>query len=82
MTIELMPGAPLAPDVLLHQCLQTLEGTKAVIVLKVDEHGAIGIAMSRMTMHELVYASTMLRLYVDDVVTGNVPEGTWMGSAT
>lgn len=76
MTVELFPGAALAPDVLLHQCLQDMEGVESAIVLKIDADGGVQISMSRMTLMTLAYAAMKLRLYADDVVSGRPPDGT------
>lgn len=78
MTIELLPGARLTPQVLLHQVLQNLEGVKGIIVLKVGETGAVDIVNSAITLHELAYAATQLQIHTNKVIgpDENLPEGT------
>lgn len=76
MTIELLPGTRLAPDVHLHMCLQNMQGVKGVIVVKIGEHGAVDISTSNITVSELAFASLNLQLYTADVVNGRPPEGT------
>lgn len=76
MTVELLPGARLSPDVHLHMCLQNMEGVKGVIVLKIDEHGAVDISTSNITVTELAFASLNLQIHTAEVVSGRPPEGT------
>ena len=76
--VVLLPGAALAPDVLLHQVLENMAGIKGVIVLKINEHGAVEVCNSRLSLYELAYAAMIFELYAKDCVSGNPPDGVGM----
>lgn len=74
--IEILPGAPISPEVLLHRCLEDMSETKGVIVLRVDQHGAVEVYTSRITLHDLAYAALKLQSYAAKTIDGDAPEGT------
>lgn len=77
MTIEVLPGAQLSPEALLHLVLQNMKGVKGVIVLKVAEHGGVDISMCGISMVELSYAAMRLHGHVQRCIDPDVapPEG-------
>lgn len=77
MTVALLPGARLSPEVLLHQVLQSMDGVKGVIVLKVDEDGGVDICMSSISLTELAYAAMRLNIHAQRTIDPDSapPEG-------
>lgn len=75
MSIEILPGAACAPEVLLHRCLEDMSQTKGVIVLTVNEHGAVEIYTSQITLNNLAYAALKLQSYAAKSIDGEPPEG-------
>lgn len=73
--IEIFPGAPVSPEVLLHRLLEHMQETKGVIVLAVNEHGAVQIYTSCITLNNLAYASLKLQSYAAKVIDGEPPDG-------
>lgn len=76
MTVKLLPGAALSPEVLFHQCLQDMSDTSKAIVLCIDPDGAIEIFTSRISMHDLAYAALKLQSYAAKTIDGDAPQGT------
>jgi hypothetical protein len=76
MSIEIMPGAAVSPEVLLHRLLEDMSDTKGVIVLSVDPHGAVQVYTSQITLHDLAYAALKLQSYAAKTIDGDTPDGT------
>mgnify|MGYP006921417719 CR=1 FL=1 len=75
MGIEILPGAPVSPEVLLHRLLEDMSQTKGVIVLSLDENGAVQIYTSQITLSSLAYATMRLQSYATKSIDGEPPEG-------
>lgn len=78
MSVELMPGTRLSPQVHLAMVAEQLDGVKGLIVLKVDEHGAVDVSMSCLSLSDVAYASLILHLHAADLAKGTPPEGATM----
>lgn len=77
MSIEILPGSAMAPEVLLHRLLEDMSETKGVIVLRLNEHGAVDIRMSQITLYQLAYAAIRLQVYAQRAIDPDTepPEG-------
>lgn len=77
MSIEILPGSSIAPDVLLHRLLEDMSETKGIIVLRLNEHGAVDICMSRVTLNSLAYATLRLQAHTQRTIDPDLgpPEG-------
>lgn len=76
MSIEIFPDAAVSPEVLMHRLLEDMSGTKGVIVLSVDGHGAVQVYTSQITLHDLAYAALTLQSYAARTIDGDAPDGT------
>jgi hypothetical protein len=76
MSIEILPGAAVSPEVLMHRLLEDMSETKGIIVLSVDAYGAVQVYTSQITLHDLAYAALKLQSYAAKTIDGDAPDGT------
>lgn len=74
MTVELLPGAQCSPEVMLHLQLQDMAKVKGAILLTLNEHGAVEVLTSCVTLSNLAYASLMLQIYAAECAKGTPPD--------
>jgi hypothetical protein len=72
--VELFPGTPLTPEVLVQ--MEDTTDCKAMVIVKMNADGIVDISMSRLSMADLAFMALKLQLHVNETIQGRPPDGT------